>query len=629
MAATKKGKNQKLALLLLAFCAFLQIANYSFVSKPLQYVQEHKVEYDYPSAQMHHVSTAGAIARNHNNHDDDNFNDYDAPMLPIYWINLETSTVRRVEMEKTLAALRPGNQSVTHKRIAASDVHQSKAMIQSGRLAFTGVKYAKGKSRWELGKRVFKYEEVGCTLSHLRAIKQAYDDGHKQALIMEDDVQFSQDFIHNWKRMLRTLPPKWTLVQWFTLNKGLRDTEAQYRDLWVSFQMHHYSTAAYSINRKGMEHLLGKLLTVDGVPYPAYVKENGILPFTHVTWPEPELPASATNSTNGVSQPIMKWKIHQKNMVVADEVVYTMPGSYTSMYPYWFGINKLETTIHQDMPLDKELYPIYPLGHFASVEWRYTTKRNETLLMFTTLSVSTVDELSEKLSIIEDDAKVLSEKHARQVTWKVHIIAQNQAVYDDLQARRKSPEQDAGRSVYEQFLDWIGDRLGDKEKKARKKSSVSKSAGKIITTKYATPIDVDIIASLHDANATVVNAHMKKHEIIWDSLGMMEDYDLVVMKDIGHRVAGAYWNSGLNSRDGALAAPKNVEKRVKSAWSVFFTKQQDSVPSFIQGGYRDIDVASKGIKNLQIPESKYRFLMMNATFAAWYFSTIMKRDIHQ
>eukprot|EP00538_Stauroneis_constricta_P012147 CAMPEP_0119546894 /NCGR_PEP_ID=MMETSP1352-20130426/1131_1 /TAXON_ID=265584 /ORGANISM="Stauroneis constricta, Strain CCMP1120" /LENGTH=155 /DNA_ID=CAMNT_0007591647 /DNA_START=47 /DNA_END=510 /DNA_ORIENTATION=+ len=52
MAAKKKGKNQKLALLLLAFCAFLQIANYSFVSKPLQYVQEHKVEYDHPTTQQ-------------------------------------------------------------------------------------------------------------------------------------------------------------------------------------------------------------------------------------------------------------------------------------------------------------------------------------------------------------------------------------------------------------------------------------------------------------------------------------------------------------------------------------------------------------------------------------------------
>lgn len=121
---------------------------------------------------------------------------------------------------------------------------------------------------------------LGCTLSHLRAIFQAYDEKREYALILEDDA--TPDLVPTWpgslKEYIATLPKDWTIVQlsalayaetltrlytkWQTERKrehrGVLTTMAKDSGLLV------WSAQAYLISRKGMERISAKYRKKDG-----------------------------------------------------------------------------------------------------------------------------------------------------------------------------------------------------------------------------------------------------------------------------------------------------------------------------------------------------------------------------
>ena len=88
--------------------------------------------------------------------------------IPIYWINLNRSIDRKRKMEQQLKEYDINN----HVRVEGIDGKE---------LDFE--KYRdKCMNRTEY--------ELGCTLSHLKAIKSAYNNGDEYALIFEDDCSF-------------------------------------------------------------------------------------------------------------------------------------------------------------------------------------------------------------------------------------------------------------------------------------------------------------------------------------------------------------------------------------------------------------------------------------------------------
>eukprot|EP00986_Skeletonema_menzelii_P014690 scaffold10025_cov185-Skeletonema_menzelii.AAC.1 len=97
----------------------------------------------------------------------------------------------------------------------------------------------------------YYYEEAACTLSHLRAIKQAYDDGNEHALILEDDTQLSIDFLQSLPSFLKSAPPGWK-PRVVTHGSNLLDP-------FISWQPYHWSMGAYLVNRAGMKSLLDKV----------------------------------------------------------------------------------------------------------------------------------------------------------------------------------------------------------------------------------------------------------------------------------------------------------------------------------------------------------------------------------
>lgn len=161
--------------------------------------------------------------------------------IPIYYINLKRSPERHEYMQKQI------------------EQHNVKFWTRiegvNGKTDPT-VKYINNFNKF----RTLTNGEVGCCLSHLRAIKQAYDDGVEYALILEDDASF--DLAAHWDKPLSEIiaraPENWTILQLYSdsdytvisedyccpAKRGLRAILA----------------LAYVINRSAMGRLLDRVL---------------------------------------------------------------------------------------------------------------------------------------------------------------------------------------------------------------------------------------------------------------------------------------------------------------------------------------------------------------------------------
>ena len=113
-----------------------------------------------------------------------------------------------------------------------------------------------------------KLKEIGCTSSHLEAIRQAIYNNHsssKYAVIMEDDVQipFNIDF----EAIAATAPNDFGILQLFNSNE--ESMESQWHryiktgHLWADSFQHQaasfWSTCAYLINREVLKPIIDKI----------------------------------------------------------------------------------------------------------------------------------------------------------------------------------------------------------------------------------------------------------------------------------------------------------------------------------------------------------------------------------
>ncbi len=53
---------------------------------------------------------------------------------------------------------------------------------------------------------------VGCTLSHVKILKKAKANGYKNVLVLEDDIEFCENFLEEASDFLNTVPKDWDLI---------------------------------------------------------------------------------------------------------------------------------------------------------------------------------------------------------------------------------------------------------------------------------------------------------------------------------------------------------------------------------------------------------------------------------
>lgn len=157
-------------------------------------------------------------------------------IFPIYYINLNRSEKRKKFMEDQF-----NNLKITFKRVEAIDGNNINVNYEN-LCRHKGNKY-----------------ELACTLSHLKAIKQAYNDNIDNVLICEDDINFS--LINKWKiniqQIIDLAPKDWKIIKLHNNNYKQIANKNTIPKI-IPKQKHSSSTGLYLINRKGMEIIINK-----------------------------------------------------------------------------------------------------------------------------------------------------------------------------------------------------------------------------------------------------------------------------------------------------------------------------------------------------------------------------------
>lgn len=172
--------------------------------------------------------------------------------IPTIYINLDRSKDRRAHMEKWLS-----HYEVQATRLKATNARNYKETRRRLLWREARVDGSACKHRPRL-----THNEVGCAISHLRAIQYAQAQGYKYTLILEDDASF--EFVQYWPKdtlvkLLCELPSDAGILQlsWYDHDKPrCRPTSLGL----INYTKHCWSTTAYVITAKGARDILSRLV---------------------------------------------------------------------------------------------------------------------------------------------------------------------------------------------------------------------------------------------------------------------------------------------------------------------------------------------------------------------------------
>ena len=272
------------------------------------------------------------------------------------------------------------------KKVQTIESFEVELMIANETLTLNGIN---GIVKSEMSERsaeevIKKYslDDVACTISHLKAIQQAYEDGLESALIVESDTVLKRDFFHKWKMYADKAPMDWKILQWTTSNPTVNAKKSyQSNDFWISWSGHHWSTLAYTIRREGMRQILKH--------------------------------TSNFFSTNNTHK--RRWEFHEPNMLLSDEIIYFIVGNtYTSTFCWVMNARSNDTFEGSDF-------------HFGESKNRITNvqlrevKRSEKIAVIQNMRIRSMGEMELEIISLETDMRSLARSNPRS-KWFVNVI---------------------------------------------------------------------------------------------------------------------------------------------------------------------------------------------------------------
>jgi len=238
---------------------------------------------------------------------------------PIYWLNLENDIHRREYMEDQFKYWQIQN----HTRISGFD----------GRVDDV-CEHLSGRAPDNMSQN-----EIGCCISHLKAIKHFYENTDDEyALIFEDDIvlDIAKFWSFTWKDFVSKLPHDWDCVQLTTICTGN-----------IHVQLHHYfindfSAAAYLITRHHAakiikNHIRDEKFKLDNGVKPRAVSEDTIF-----------------GSGKTYSIPLFLYRLDLGSAIHPEHIDVYHRGSYNALYQFWEQ-QGFEMSIDQFMTYDPYL----------------------------------------------------------------------------------------------------------------------------------------------------------------------------------------------------------------------------------------------------------------------------------
>lgn len=169
--------------------------------------------------------------------------------LPVLYINMDVNTDRRENMEHQL-----NQYNIRHIRIPGV-VGNNITNMKEGEI--DGIRFINLFD--DKVNKKFTKPEIGCTLSHIKAIKYAYDNNMGTVCIAEDDISFKlmPFWDQNIQDLLDRAPKDWDIIQLYTNTCKIKDEFVHFNDNMC------YGTVFYVINKKGQEQIMN--LFKDGI----------------------------------------------------------------------------------------------------------------------------------------------------------------------------------------------------------------------------------------------------------------------------------------------------------------------------------------------------------------------------
>ena len=220
---------------------------------------------------------------------------------PIYYLNLDGHPERREFMEEQFEYWEIEN----YERISAYDGRDDDlGHILKGRYP-----------------DLMSSGEIGCTTSHLKAIKKFYEESDAPyAIIMEDDcsLELVRFWNFTWQDFYSKIPYDWDVVQIAIICTG--DIHVRLHKRFVN----DFSTACYLITR----HHAEKLIRLHCRPHDKYKIDQGVKPRAVAD-------DLIYNSGNTYSIPLLLYNISLGSDIHPEHVDVFHKGNYESQFNYW------------------------------------------------------------------------------------------------------------------------------------------------------------------------------------------------------------------------------------------------------------------------------------------------------
>ena len=246
---------------------------------------------------------------------------------PVYYLNLDGQPERKEYMESQCDY----GEVKDYTRISAYDGREDDLSdILKGR-------YPDGMSGGE----------VGCTTSHLKALKHFLENSDsKYAIIMEDDC--SLDLVHywnfTWNDFISKVPYDWDVVQIAIICTG--DVHLKIHKRFVN----EFSTACYIITRHHAEKMMKLHVRGD-----KYRLDNGVKP-------RPVADDLLYNSGNTYAVPLLLYRVELGSAIHPEHMDVFHKPNYQAQFQFWSQAGA-QTTIDQIMDFDPYLGRLVESSH--------------------------------------------------------------------------------------------------------------------------------------------------------------------------------------------------------------------------------------------------------------------------
>ena len=309
--------------------------------------------------------------------------------LHVYFINMDKSVDRQERLKRDIAFLpRHLSETIHLHRVSAVTTSDVKAMLANETFVLNGVdRLIEPGNSYDWWDKKYTAQEVAVLLSHIKAVQMAYDDGHETAMIVEDDIDLSIDFLENWKAYADMAPIDWTVLQWVTSNTIVNKKEAHLsNDFWLSWYTFHWGAIVYSIRRDGMRRILRRTSNF----------------FTR-------------NRTDS-----MVWRIEEPNMLTSDEVIFYLAGNtYTSSH-CWVNTKKVASTFgdeHETWLEFGQSMHVPTKQYLQNIE----IERPESIAIVESMRMKSADEIREAFHSINADIHSVARFNPRS-KWFLKVV---------------------------------------------------------------------------------------------------------------------------------------------------------------------------------------------------------------